>query len=475
MTDVPARLLSVQPRALTVAEFNRHVRGTLEESFPDVWVEGEITSWKIAPSGHAYFDLKDPHEEARVSCCLFKHQLLRTRASVRDGERVVVHAKASLYSPRGAFQLIVDTVIPAGAGTAAAALEALKQKLAAEGLFAPERKRKLPRFPRAIGVVTSQAGAAFHDICRVIHRRWPSRIVLANTLVQGSEAPARIVAALEWIQRVPDVDVVIVGRGGGASDDLSAFNDERVARAIAACRVPVISAVGHEIDYTLADLVADVRASTPSNAAEMAVPERHVVSEELKNFEARLVHAVRARVDAQQVALARLEKRLGDPRRFTREIGQRLDEWMARITEVVRRRVNAERRRLDATYARLKGAHPRTRLARDRSNLENLSQRLAMAALRSIEVRRRTLDDVRGRLVPAMRAELSSYRTALATQAARLEALSPLAILARGYSVVLAHGRALTVANQVQPGETITVRLHRGEIDASVTVVRPES
>ena len=197
----------------------------------------------------------------------------RTRVTIRDGERIQLRARASLYPARGSFQLIVDTVLPRGRGSAAAALEALKRKLAAEGLFAPERKRRLPRFPNAIGVVTSLAGAAFSDICRVAHRRWPVRIVIAPTTVQGADAAARIVAALGAVQRVRGIDVVIVGRGGGASDDLIAFNDERVARAIAACRVPVVSAIGHEIDHTLADLVADVRASTPSNAAELCVPE----------------------------------------------------------------------------------------------------------------------------------------------------------------------------------------------------------
>ncbi len=473
MPDPSIRVIAPErPKAISVAEFNRVVKGSLEERFPSVWIEGEIASCKMAASGHAYFDLKDEREEARVSCCLFRAQMARVRASIRDGERVIVRARASLYPARGSFQLIVDTMLPAGAGTAAAALEALKRKLADEGLFAPERKRRLPRFPRVLGVVTSPHGAAFGDICRVAHHRWPVRIVLAPTLVQGADAPARIVAAILAIQRVKGLDVLIVGRGGGSSEDLSAFNDERVARAIAACRVPVISAVGHEVDHTIADLVADRRAATPSNAAEMALPEQAAVQAEFDAITARLEHTARGRVNHQRVVLARLEKRLGDPRRVTDEVSQRLDDALARMRDVLRRRVTLGRRSLDEMQGRLKGAHPRTRLARDRGLLEGLSHRLGPASRRLIETRRRAMDDSFARLGPALRARLTARRAALATQAARLDALSPLAILARGYSIALSSGRALTDASQVAPGERVTVRLHRGEVDADVTAVR---
>ena len=476
MPDYPTAPVRVvvpeRPKALSVGEFNRAVKGSLEDRFPAVWIEGEIASSKIAASGHAYFDLKDEREEARVSCCLFRAQMMRVRAKVRDGERVLVRARASLYPARGSFQLIVDTMLPAGAGTAAAALEALKRKLANEGLFAEERKRRLPRFPRVLGVVTSGQGAAFHDICRVAMDRWPVRIVLAPTLVQGADAPDRIVAAIAAIQRVRGLDVLIVGRGGGSAEDLSAFNDERVARAIAACRVPVISAVGHETDFTIADLVADRRAATPSNAAEIAIPERDGVQAELDAFTARLEQSIRGKVDRRRVALARAEKRLGDPRRFTDEAAQRLDDAMSRMREALTRRVRAGRRALDESNGRLKLAHPRTRLTRDRGTLDALAQRLGPASKRLLEARSRTLEDTRARLDPAMRAMSIDRRNALGTMAAKLDALSPLAILGRGYSVTLAKGRAVTDAASVKPGERITVRVHRGEIDAEVTGIR---
>jgi exodeoxyribonuclease VII large subunit len=473
MRDVPIRVLVPErPKAISVGQFNRAVKGSLEERFPAVWIEGEIASCKIAASGHAYFDLKDEREDARVSCCLFKSQAMRVRAQVRDGERVLVRARASLYPARGSFQLIIDTMLPSGAGSAAAALEALKRKLAAEGLFADERKRRLPRFPRVLGVVTSASGAAFHDVCRVAMQRWPVRIVLAPTLVQGVDAPSRIVAAIRAIQRVRGLDVLIVGRGGGSSEDLSAFNDERVARAIAACRVPVISAVGHETDFTVADLVADRRAATPSNAAEMALPERAAVQAEFDAIGARLEQSMRARIDKRRVVLARLEKRLGDPRRVTNEMSQRLDDALSRMRDALRRRVTGGRRTLDEVNGRLKLAHPRTRLARDRGALEALAQRLGPATKRLVDARRRQIDEAHARLAPAMRIRIATQRSALGTSVAKLDALSPLAILARGYSVTLAHGHAVVDASQVAAGDAITVRVHQGAIDAAVTRVR---
>lgn len=472
MADLQVRVLPVRPKALSVSEFNRSVKGTLEQGFASVWIEGELTSCKIAASGHAYFDLKDDREDARVSCCLFKGRQKNVEAPLRDGERVQLRGMASLYPARGSFQLIVDAVLPAGVGGAAAALEALKKKLAAEGLLALERKRRLPTYPRAIGVVTALHGAAFADICRVLHRRWPARIVVANTLVQGAEAPTRIVAALQAIQRVPGVDVVIVGRGGGASDDLAAFNDERVARAIAACRVPVVSAVGHEVDHTLADLVADLRAATPSHAAEQVVPELSSVREQLRTQGRRLVIAARGRVDGRRVALQRLERRLGDPRRLTSYAAQRLDELLGRLANLGRRRQEQRRRSLELLQRRLQGAHPRSRLGVDRGRLAALLARLAPALEARLELRRRQTADLERRLRPSLLAALEQRRASFQREVARLDALSPLAILARGYGVVLARGKALTEASQVQPGDALELRLHRGELEVTVTAVR---
>ncbi|MBL8679187.1 MAG: exodeoxyribonuclease VII large subunit [Myxococcales bacterium] len=468
MNEPGVRVLPVRPKALTVAEFNRQVKGTIEERFPQVWIEGEIAQLKVSSMGHAYFDLKDPENDARVACCFFKGPRAKAGIDLREGMQVVVRGRASLYAPRGSFQFIVETAMISGAGSAAAALEALKKKLAAEGLFALERKRRLPKFPRVVGVVTARTGAAFADICRVLTRRWPTRVVIANTLVQGADAPAQIVAAIERIQKHPMVDVVIVGRGGGSSEDLAAFNDERVARAIASSRIPVISAVGHEVDHTVADLAADVRAATPSNAAEMAVPELRVVREELATLSKRASKATHAMVNRRRVALARVEKRLGDPRKLTEPTRQWLDESVARMATVLRGRVRKAKIVFGRAEQRLQGAHPRSRLARDRATMSALEARLRPAMQRLVAEKARQLKERSEELRPAAQRSIDSQRDALAQLAGKLHALSPLAILSRGYAVALKDGKAVVDSAEVQKGDALEVRLHKGSIAVEV-------
>lgn len=461
-------MLPIRPKALTVAEFNKLAKATVEERFAQVWVEGEIAQLKISSLGHAYFDLKDPAQDARVACCFFKGSLHKSRIDLREGMHVVLRGKASLYIPRGTFQFVVDAAVVAGAGSAAAALDALKKKLASEGLFAQERKRKLPRFPRVVGVVTARNGAAFADICRVITRRWPARIVLANTLVQGADAPAQIVAAIERIQTVANVDVVIVGRGGGASEDLAAFNDERVARAIVACKVPVISAVGHEIDHTIADLVADVRAATPSNAAELAVPEWHAIREEIFTLRRRAEKATHAMVNRRRVALQRMEKKLGDPRKITEPTRQWIDESLTRMAQILRGRTRKAKVVFSRAEQRLQRAHPRARLERDRANVNALEARLHPAMQRVLRETSQQLRLLCDALEPAVRRSLQARRDALAQHTAHLNALSPLSILSRGYAVALKDGHAITDSAQVQSGDALEIKLHKGMLKATV-------
>lgn len=460
------RVLPVRPKALTVAEFNKQAKATVEERFAQVWVEGEIAQLKVSSLGHAYFDLKDPEQDARVSCCFFKGLLQKSRIDLREGMHVVLRGKASLYTARGAFQFVVDSAVVAGAGSAAAALEALKKKLASEGLFASERKRRLPKFPRVVGVVTARTGAAFADICRVLTRRWPARIVIANTLVQGPDAPTQIVAAIERIQTVANVDVVIVGRGGGSSEDLAAFNDERVARAIAACKIPVISAVGHEVDHTIADLVADVRAATPSNAAEMAVPELRAIREELLTLQRRAEKATHAMVNRRRVFLQRMEKKLGDPRKVTEPTRQWIDESVTRMAKILRARTRKARLVFGRAEQRLQSAHPRSRLARDRANVTALEARLRPAMQRVLSDKARMLRETSGELEPAARRSLQAQRDALGQLAAQLSALSPLSILSRGYAVALKDGHAITDSAQVQCGDELEIKLHKGTVKA---------
>ncbi len=470
----PGPLRVVQgPKPLTVGELNRTIKGSIEEKFPSLWVEGEITALKVsAGTGHLYFDLKDDREEARVACVLWKGAAAKSRAKLANGERVQLKGRPTLYAPRGQYQFTAELAVPAGAGAAAAALAALKERLAAEGLFAPERKRALPRYPRVIGVVTSASGAAFHDICRAVHQRWPVRIVLAPSLVQGADAPAQIVKALAAIQRVRRLDVVIVGRGGGASEDLAAFNDERVARAIAACRVPVVSAVGHEVDHTVADLVADRRASTPTMAAEFCTPVFADERGRLDDLRARMTKAMHFKVSRLTVTLKR--RQLRDPHRQINDARMRLDDLARRADEAMRAKLRGHGATLDRAEKSLATAHPAARLKTDAAKLAALDVRITPALRRALERRGLKLDDHEARMARAVAQRIEREKQKLGLVAGRLHALSPVAILARGYGVVLHEGRALTDAETVHAGDTVTVRLHAGELDARVERVRTQ-
>ena len=469
--SVPGPVRAVQgPRPMTVGELNKAVKGSVEERFAQLWVVGEITALKPATSGHVYFDLKDDKEDARIACVAFRSVVQRTQARLANGERVLLRGKPSLYVPRGQFQFTVEAAMPAGAGAAAAALAALKAKLQAEGLFAPERKRRLPRFPRTIGVVTSASGAAFHDIARAVHQRWPARIVLAPTLVQGADAPAQIVKALQAVQRVRGLHVVILGRGGGASEDLAAFNDERVARAIAACRVPVVSAVGHEVDHTVADLVADRRASTPTMAAEFCTPVWAEERDRLDVIRQRLQRGVLFKARDLRVALTRRPPR--DPRRRVHDVRLRLDDLHRRGEDALHDRIRALRDAFERLQRRLAAAHPKARVAADATTLAALDARLGPALARLVERRAQRLRDLDARLRRRGLTLLDAPRQRLGLAAGRLDALSPVAILARGYGVVLHANKALTRAGDVAPGDVLTVRLHEGELDARVEAVR---
>jgi exodeoxyribonuclease VII large subunit len=329
-----------------------------------------------------------------------------------------------------------------------AQFELLRKKLEAEGLLEASRKRSLPKLPRVLGVVTSEHGAALHDIIEVASQRCPVHIVVAPCVVQGKDAPRSIVRALEAIQHVPGIDVVIVGRGGGATEDLFAFNDERVARAIAACSVPVVSAVGHEVDVTIADLVADVRASTPSNAAELCVPDRRSLQAELASHRRALERAMEVRIQRARLRLERLARDLDDPRALLRATRLRFDAVNVRLASGLRSQVRAQRATLDLLHERLVRHDPRWRCAHDRARLHEL----------------------RGRLQAQARMVVSRPRGRLSEQAARLQALSPLAVLARGYAIALHErtGRALLSAGDAKPGELVRLRLHEGQLRARI-------
>jgi exodeoxyribonuclease VII large subunit len=437
---------------VSVAELDRRLRRAVEDATGDFWVEGEITSLKQAASGHAYFTLKDEREDAVVECVMYRFDAQRARKHLVEGLRVQLWGRATLWAPRGRLQLVANFARPAGRGALLEAFEALKARLFAEGLFAPERKRPLPTDPRVVGVVTSAHGAAFHDIRTVAFRRGNVRLVLAPAIVQGEAAPESIVRALDAIERYPGLDVVIVGRGGGSGEDLSAYNDERVVRRIAAVPVPVVSAVGHETDVALTDLVADVRAATPSQAAELVVPDRRARTAALLRQRASLDRALRSHLALERSRLARLRAELGDPLFTVLERQQEIDEALIRLERRMERDLSLRRNDAGALHGRLLSRHPRTVLADSRARLGPLGVRLEAATVRSVERSRARLGD----------------------SAARLDGLSPLAVLGRGYSIATTEdGRAVRDAGALAPGDSVSVRVAHGHFGARVTDVEP--
>jgi exodeoxyribonuclease VII large subunit len=434
-------------KPLTVAELDRKLKRAVEGAANDVWVEGEVSSLKLPGSGHVYFTLKDEREDACIDCVMYRAAAMRSKRVLAEGQRVQDRGKATLWAPRGKLQLVVDAARQAGRGALLEALEQLKLKLAAEGLFDTGRKRAIPRDPRIIGVVTSSSGAAIHDIAQVAFRRGGAHILLAPATVQGAQAPAQIIAALDRLVRVTGVDVIIVGRGGGASDDLAAFQEEAVVRWVAASPVPIISAVGHEIDTTLTDLAADVRAATPSQAAEMVVPESRERERALRDASVRLARAMRARLLEDRVAIERLAVRVGDPRALLGEKQQMLDELTDALRESIERGLSRRRDAALRLAARFSARHPRVVLEVTKGEIVALDARL------------------RG----SMRARIEAARSRSVLLAGSLSELSPLAVLGRGYAVaLLPDGKALTRAADAAVGQALRIRLHEGELSARI-------
>ncbi len=441
----PATPPRSEPRVLSVFELVRAARATMEARFADVRVQGEISGLKASGPGHLYFTLKD--EAAQLDCVMFSREVARLKFRPDNGMLLRCRGRLTIFEGRGKFQLAVTAMEPAGAGALALAFEQLKQRLATEGLFDPERKRPLPFLPRRIGVVTSPTGAVIRDIIKVAHRRFPVPILLSPTPVQGEGAALQIIAALARLAQIPDVDVIIVARGGGSLEDLWAFNDEGLARAIAACPVPVISAVGHETDFTIADFVADLRAPTPSAAAERAVPMAEDLAGEMQLGTRRLHRAMESELRACRLRLERGRATLGDPRRWFDQRRQRLDDLASRVTSALRASTVRRRQALRETEARLLRAHPQRRIAEQRAALTAIERRLGDGASGLLSSRRRALESLTG----------------------KLGALSPLRVLDRGYSLTLGpDGRLVTRAADVTAGDAVTVRLREGGFAARV-------
>ena len=442
-------------QALTVSELTNRLQGLLETEFVDVWVEGEVSNLKRAASGHMYFSLKDAG--AQIRAVVWKTDARLLRFEPKDGMHVLARGSLRVYPPRGDYQVSVQVLEPLGKGSLAQAFEELKERLEKEGLFAPGRKRPLPLLPRRIAVVTSPTGAVIRDILRVLHQRYASLEVLVYPVrVQGEGAAGEIARALSALNRLGGLDVVILARGGGSLEDLWAFNEESVARAIAASRIPTLSAVGHETDVTIADFVADVRAPTPSAAAERVVQPKEALQARVNTAGNRLGAALRLRLTRTR---ARVEAAAAH-RVFAAEQG-RLRIRAQRVDELVRRGERALVRRLETS---------RERAGRKRERLEVLRWDRQLAARRERVARRVE------RLHGLLRGRVDQRRATLAGMAGRLEGLSPVAVLGRGYALVWdeATGVLLRDAGETELGHELRVRLHKGTVRATVESKEPE-
>ncbi len=417
--------------AISVSDLNRQAKTLLERGMARLWVEGEISNMARPASGHIYFSLKD--EKAQVRAAWFRQRQRGPAIRFKDGDKVLAFGRVSIYEARGDYQLIVEQMEPAGEGVLKQRYEALKKKLAAEGLFDEDRKQALPALPTRIGVITSPSGAAVRDMITVLGRRFPAvPVVVYPSAVQGEAAPGELIAALHAAAARDECDVLIIGRGGGSLEDLWAFNDEALARAIADCPIPVVSAVGHEVDFTIADFVADVRAPTPSGAAELVVPDQ-----------VEWLH----RIDVLGARIARVGQRTID------DHAQQVDWYGSRMAGAVRRQILTRRHDVQSLRGELVQLSPAVSVQRSIGRLDGLRRRLAGGT-------RELLSDL-------------DHRVALLGRT--LHSVSPLATLDRGYAIVLdSDGKAMTDASTASPGDEIRARLSKGELVANVSKVVKE-
>ena len=450
--DAIFQRLDTEREVLTVSQLNARARRLLEEVFPQVWVEGELSNLARPSSGHMYFTLKD--SGAQVRCALFRQHASRVRMDLRDGLLVRARGRVSVYEGRGDYQMILDALEPAGDGALRQAFEALKLKLQKEGLFAPERKRALPSHPARIGVITSPSGAAVRDIISVFGRRAPFiELVISPTAVQGREAAPQIVSALERADRA-GFDALIVARGGGSLEDLWSFNEEMVARAVAACRTPIVSAIGHETDVSICDFVADVRAPTPSAAAELLSPDTPAMLQQLQRYQRQLHQSMKTRLTHEHLRLDALRRRLRHPGERLAQQSQRLDELDIRLQRAGRHRLEQRRQQLTSLQGRLQQQHPERLLRLLHERLEQFSQRLPRA----------------------MHLQLQQRRQRLESTAQGLHLISPLATLGRGYSILLdQQGKAVRSQQEARPGQQLQARLADGQLTLRVEAEEPHT
>lgn len=435
------------PPVYTVSALTRAIRDALEPRFSLVWVSGEVSNLRQPPSGHYYFTLKD--ENAQIRAVFFKGSHQHLRYKPEEGKQVLCRGRLTVYEQRGEYQLVLDYLEPLGLGALAQAFEALKAKLAAEGLFDAARKKPLPFLPRRLALVTSPTGAVVRDFLRLQRQRFPNvEVLIYPVKVQGAEAAGEIARALDELPAVPGVEVIILARGGGSLEDLWPFNEEEVARAIARCPIPVVSAVGHEVDFTISDFVADVRAATPSHAVAVVLPDKAELKAKLARLAGSLYRAWRRHLTAERRHLAHMSRRLPDLRRRLTEARLRVDERGEALTRRLRRLLESRRQELRLARSRLVLLSPGKRLAGERQRLAAAGQELLKAWQRRLTEQRRHLTVARE----------------------HLQKLDPLAILNRGYAVAttLPEGVIIRDPAQAPPGSAIRVRVAKGNIDCKV-------
>jgi exodeoxyribonuclease VII large subunit len=440
-------------RVWPVHELVSQVLALIERQFGDVWVEGEISNYRPAPSGHVYFTLKDA--DAQLPVVLFRRQALLLRFRPEDGLHVLVRGRVSVYEQRGQMQLVAETMEPVGAGSLQLAFEQLRERLKAEGLFDAARKRPLPAFPRTVGIVTSPTGAVIRDFLNIVARRHSGlNVLLYPVSVQGDQAPAEIESAIADLNAARQVDLIVLARGGGSLEDMAAFNSERVARAIASSRLPVVSAVGHETDFTIADFAADLRAPTPSAAAELITEAQHKIAEHIAAQSNRLERAarfqlMRIRELLTGLSLGRTESRIST---VLYRAAQRLDDLSFRLESALTSQLRERQSRIAALTAAFLHHDPR----------------------RGVVFARQRLTDFRVRLDHAIERTLQAAAVRVSALDARLHALSPLAVLDRGYALVLAaDGSLIRSAAQLAPGDAVTTRLADGAFTSRVESTAP--
>jgi exodeoxyribonuclease VII large subunit len=434
-------------KILSISEITQLIKENLEKAFGEIWVEGELSNVRSPASGHYYFTLKD--ETSQLRAVLFRYMGRQLKCELRDGMLFICHGRISLYEPRGDYQLIVDYLEPKGVGALQLAFEQLKEKLRSEGLFDPEHKKPIPFLPGRIGIVTSPTGAAIRDLLKVIGRRFPPMDILISPVrVQGEGAAREIAQAIDRLGRMGGIDVIIVTRGGGSLEDLWAFNEEIVARAIYGCPVPVISAVGHEIDFTIADFVADLRAPTPSAAGELAVPEMAELLNRIRELSGRLRNRMGRMVEMEKRSLASIGGRMPDLRMRLSTRQLKVDDLRGRLTPRLLQLLRLHREVLKGLRSGLMMRNPRLAIA---------------AAGKELSLTGQSLTDL-------VRRALDRYEQVVRGYADGLNRLSPLNVLQRGYSITrqLPSGRVVRESGMVARGDRVSVRLFRGSITCTV-------